>query len=51
MAAAIAVEMALPVREVPVSEIQLRMRDQGADPGDRPAANATVDASDEETVR
>jgi hypothetical protein len=49
IAAALAVEKALPVRDVPVSEIQLRMRDQGADPGDRPAANATID--DEETER
>ena len=31
----------------PVSEIQLRMRDQGADPGDQPAANATIDPSEE----
>jgi hypothetical protein len=53
IAAAIAVEKALPVREVPVSEIQLRMRDQGADPGDRPSENATIDPSDpsEETDR
>jgi hypothetical protein len=47
IAAAIAVEKALPVRDVPVSEIQLRMRDQGADPGDKPAANATIDPSEE----
>ncbi len=47
IAAAIAVEKALPVRDVPVSEIQLRMRDQGADPGDQPAANATIDPSEE----
>ncbi len=45
IAAALAVEKALPVRDVPVDEIQLRMRDQGADPGDRPAPNATIDAT------
>lgn len=45
IAAALAVEKALPVRDVPVDEIQLRMRDQGADPGDRPAPNATIDPS------
>ncbi len=43
IAAALSVEKALPVRDVPVSEIQLRMRDQGADPGDVPSANATID--------
>ena len=43
IAAALAVEKALPVRDVPVSEIQVRMRDQGADPGDVPSANATID--------
>lgn len=43
IAAALAVEKSLLVRDVPVSEIQLRMRDQGADPGDKPAANATID--------
>ncbi len=47
IAAALAVEKALPVRDVPVDEIQLRMRDQGADPGDRPAPNATIDAMTE----
>ncbi len=50
IAAAVAVEKNLPVRDVPVSEIQLRMRDQGADPGDKPADNATVD-HDQETDR
>ena len=48
IAAALAVEKNLPVREVPVDEIQVRMRNQGADPGDKPAANATIDY-DEET--
>ena len=47
IAAALAVEKSLPVRDVPVSEIQLRMRDQGADPGDRPAPNATIDDTEE----
>ena len=46
IAAALAVEKSLPVRDVPVSEIQLRMRDQGADPGDQPAPNATIDAEE-----
>lgn len=47
IAAALAVEKALPVRDVPVSEIQLRMRDQGADPGDEPSANATMHTEEE----
>ncbi|WP_076263522.1 FAD-dependent oxidoreductase [Intrasporangium flavum] len=51
IAAALAVEKALPVRDVPVDEIQLRMRDQGADPGDRPAPNATIDATTENDIK
>lgn len=47
IAAALAVEKALAVRDVPVAEIQLRMRDQGADPGDHPSANATIDNEEE----
>ncbi|HSE70088.1 MAG TPA: FAD-dependent oxidoreductase [Nocardioidaceae bacterium] len=47
IAAAIAVQKDLPVREVPVSEIQVRMRDQGADPGDKPSENATIDHDEE----
>lgn len=43
IAAALAVQKDLLVREVPVDEIQVRMRDQGADPGDRPSANAGTD--------
>lgn len=43
IAAALAVDKGLTVREVPTSEIQTRMRDQGADPGDQPSANATID--------
>jgi hypothetical protein len=31
------------VRDVPASLIQSGMRDQGADPGDVPSANATID--------
>lgn len=50
VAAALSVEKSLPVRDVPVGEIQLRMRDQGADPGDRPSPNATID-HDEEVSR
>lgn len=46
IAAAIAVEKSLAVRDVPVAEIQVRMRDQGADPGDRPADNATFADTD-----
>ena len=34
----------IPVREVDPVDIQRRMRDQGADPGDVPSANATIDA-------
>lgn len=50
IAAAIAAEKSLLVRDVPVSEIQVRMRHQGADPGDKPAPNATL-PSEEENVR
>jgi hypothetical protein len=31
------------VRDVPASLVQAGMRDQGADPGDVPSANATID--------
>lgn len=47
VAAALALEKALPVREVPVAEIQLRVRDQGADPGDRPSPNATIETEED----
>ena len=47
VAAALALEKALPVRDVPVAEIQLRMRDQGADPGDRPSPNATPETEED----
>jgi hypothetical protein len=35
------------VREVDPVDIQRGMRDQGADPGDVPSVNATVDAPQE----
>lgn len=43
IAAAIALDEGLTVREVSASTIQKRMREQGADPGESPSANATVD--------
>ncbi|KAA8880600.1 FAD-dependent oxidoreductase [Nocardia colli] len=51
IAAAVAVERSVTVREVPAVEIQRRMRAQGADPGDRPAPNATLDDTDSTEVR
>ncbi|MFG2658323.1 FAD-dependent oxidoreductase [Streptomyces sp. NPDC048425] len=45
IAAATAVEQGVVVRDVDPAVIQRRMREQGADPGDVPAENATVDAS------
>lgn len=45
IAAATAVEQGVLVRDVDPAVIQSRMRDQGADPGDIPAENATVDAT------
>ncbi|MFJ4963795.1 FAD-dependent oxidoreductase [Streptomyces sp. NPDC088729] len=47
IAAAVAVEQGVRVRDVDPAVIQRRMRDQGADPGDVPAANATTDQSQE----
>ena len=44
IAAGIAIDRGIAVRDVPATDIQKGMRDQGADPGDRPAPNATVDA-------
>jgi len=44
IAAGLALEKGITVREVNPTDIQARMRDQGADPGDVPAANATIDA-------
>ena len=43
IAAGIAVEKGITVREVDPVDIQRGMRDQGADPGDTPSANATID--------
>jgi len=42
IAAGLAVDKGVTVRELNVKHIQGRMRDQGADPGDVPAANATI---------
>jgi hypothetical protein len=42
IAAALAVDKGITVREVEATQIQARMRDQGADPGDQPAPNATL---------
>ncbi|WP_028925846.1 FAD-dependent oxidoreductase [Pseudonocardia acaciae] len=43
VAAAIAADAGTTVREVPAPRIQKAMHEQGADPGDVPSANATVD--------
>lgn len=42
IAAGLAVDQGITVREVDPASIQQRMREQGADPGDVPAPNATV---------
>ncbi|MFR9672957.1 FAD-dependent oxidoreductase [Streptomyces sp. TR06-5] len=47
IAAATAADRGVTVREVDPAVVQQRMRDQGADPGDVPAPNATVDAPKE----
>ncbi|MFJ6564778.1 FAD-dependent oxidoreductase [Streptomyces sp. NPDC091412] len=47
IAAATAVEQDVLVRDVDPAVIQRRMREQGADPGDVPAENATVDQLEE----
>ena len=47
IAAGIAVAKGIPVREVDPVDIQQGMRDQGADPGDVPSVNATIDAPQE----
>ncbi|MFJ2722751.1 FAD-dependent oxidoreductase [Streptomyces sp. NPDC087437] len=47
IAAATAVEQGVVVRDVDPAVIQRRMREQGADPGDVPAENATVDQLEE----
>ena len=41
-AAALALEGSVALDRVDVGKLQARLRERGADPGDRPAANATV---------
>jgi len=48
IAAVVALEHGLRVRDVDAQEVQRRMRAVGADPGDVPAANATLDEEPEE---
>jgi hypothetical protein len=43
IAAGIAADHGITVREVDPGAVQRRMREQGADPGDVPAPNATID--------
>jgi hypothetical protein len=43
IAGALAVSSGDLVRDVPASLVQAGMREQGADPGDVPSANATID--------
>lgn len=50
IAAAVAVSSGSSVRDVPVEDIRRGMREQGADPGDVPSANATVDELSEVAV-
>lgn len=47
IAAATAVEQGVLVRDVDPAVVQHRMREQGADPGDVPSENATVDQPEE----
>lgn len=47
VAAAVALDRGVDVRDVDVSDVQRRLRDQGADPGDVPSANASIDATTE----
>jgi hypothetical protein len=44
IAAGLAVDKGILVREVDPTDIQRGMRNQGADPGDAPSANATIDS-------
>lgn len=46
LAATIAVDRGIDVREVPATDIQLLMRKNGADPGDVPSANASTPSPD-----
>jgi hypothetical protein len=41
IAAAMALSAGITVRAIDVADLQRRLRAQGADPGDQPAANAT----------
>jgi hypothetical protein len=41
-AAAITVDAGVSPRHIDVARLQQRLRAQGADPGDRPSANATL---------
>jgi hypothetical protein len=41
----LAAERGCTVREIPATEIQVVMRKFGADPGDQPSANATIDTA------
>jgi FAD dependent oxidoreductase len=50
IAAAIALDKGVTVREVDPVAIQQGMREQGADPGDVPAPNATIDNATEEVT-
>lgn len=50
IAAAIALDQNILVRDVAPTEIQVGMKKQGADPGDVPAPNATIDAREEVLV-
>lgn len=45
VAAALALDTGVPVRAVDVGRLQRRLREQGADPGDVPSANALVDVA------
>jgi hypothetical protein len=47
IAAGIAIDKGIAVRDVDPTEIQRGMRDQGADPGDVPSVNATIDTLQE----
>jgi hypothetical protein len=42
VAAALALEAHVAVDKIDVARLQARLRAQGADPGDRPAANAQI---------
>ena len=47
IAAALALEGDVLVRDVDVPQVQQRLRAEGADPGDVPSANATIDEPEE----